>query len=582
MSEDDQINCGLENVLLDEGCDVEASCTESVDNPVLEIESSDVDKQEADCLLCEPLLEQLDEVCASETPCTDSVEGGELSKQLDEISSVEGKIRFCLEAMRQTLSREGSPRFRDFWNIRQLCLTFFKESISPKLRSQLWGLYIELSSESKRLKEILDEQSAFASEQIELAIQALERDVAHQDILLAQVPEESFSLDNLAMKERLDTYYTLQRQINLFNGLASRVNALRKEVLKTEMRIRIKNKFLSRLSVCGDLVFPKRKELIQQISSLFMEDVDQFVKIHFQDEEFRGLPLYALREEVKQLQSVAKILTLGSHVFTEARLKLSQCWDKMKDKEKERRLQTQQKRQAFKQNFDLVMEKIVPFKEACKEGISEEECQKQSSELLQFMRTVELGREEVMTLKEEIFQAKRAPLERAKQEDLERQKKEAEKETNRRTSLIQLKEAIETLLLQAAEMDGVALSVRMQEFIASSEQITLLKAEKQVLERLFKQVKDLVHEKKTQALLLLPEEDQQVLEQLKSALEEHKQRRQEMKKQLEGYRKLLGGSGLDFEKAMLYRETIELEKAALEKVESAIGDIEQKIDEIEM
>lgn len=559
MSEDDQTNCGLDPILLvEEGCD-ELPCTENVDNPIQAIESQDVEKQEIDGSIC-----------------------GELSKQLDGATSIEGKIRLCLESMRLALSREGAPCFRDFWNIRQLCLTFFKESISPKLRSQLWGLYIELSSESKRLKEILDEQSAFASEQIELAIQALERDVEHQEVLLAQVPEAVHCLDNLAMKESIDIYRTTQRKIDLFNTLASRVNALRKEVLKTEMRIRNKNKFLSRLSVCGDLVFPKRKELIQQISSLFMRDVDQFVEIHFQNEEFQGLPLYALREEVKQLQSVAKVLTLGSHVFTESRLKLSQCWDQMKEKEKDRRIQTQQKRQIFKQNFDLVMEKIQPFKDACKEGLNEEECQRQSSDLLQFMRTVDLGREEVMTLKEEIFQAKRAPLERAKQEDLERRKKEEEKETNRRSSVAQLKAELEVLLNRSLELDGSALSAAMQECITSSESITLLKAEKQILERLFKQVKDLIHEKKTQALLALPEEDQQVLEQLKSALEENKQRRQEMKKQLEGYRKLLGGSSLDFEKAMLYRETIESEKAALEKVESVIVELEQKIDEIEM
>ena len=53
---------------------------------------------------------------------------------------------------------------------------------------------------------------------------------------------------------------------------------------------------------------------------------------------------------------------------------------------------------------------------------------------------------------------------------------------------------------------------------------------------------------------MLSEDDLKALEQLKEVLEERKLRRQEIKNQLESYRKLLGGSGFDFEKAMMYRE----------------------------
>ena len=86
-----------------------------------------------------------------------------------------------------------------------------------------------------------------------------------------------------------------------------------------------------------------------------MSDVEQFIKSYFQDEEFKDLHLYSLREEIKQLKTVAKILTLNTHAFTETRVKLSGCWDKIKNREKERKKETQQKKQEFKQNFDLVM-----------------------------------------------------------------------------------------------------------------------------------------------------------------------------------------------------------------------------------
>ena len=62
-----------------------------------------------------------------------------------------------------------SPHFKDFWEARRLCLPLFKENMNPKSRSLLWAEYIEISAEARKLKEILDEQSPFAVEQIELA-----------------------------------------------------------------------------------------------------------------------------------------------------------------------------------------------------------------------------------------------------------------------------------------------------------------------------------------------------------------------------------------------------------------------------
>ena len=90
-------------------------------------------------------------------------------------STAEGKIRLSIEFMRTALSNSGIPRFKDFWEGRKLCLPLFKENIAPKVRSQLWSSYIELSVEAKRLKEILDEQSAFAIEQIEFGYSSLRK-----------------------------------------------------------------------------------------------------------------------------------------------------------------------------------------------------------------------------------------------------------------------------------------------------------------------------------------------------------------------------------------------------------------------
>lgn len=80
---------------------------------------------------------------------------------------------------------------------------------------------------------------------------------------------------------------------------------------------------------------------------------------------------------------------------------------------------------------------------------------------------------------------------------------------------------------------------------------------------------------------MLSDDDLKALSQLKVVYEERKQRRQEIKTQLEHYRKLLGGSGFDFEKAMLYREMIEAERATLDKINASIHEIEEKIEQID-
>ena len=139
---------------------------------------------------------------------------------------------------------------------------------------------------------------------------------------------------------------------------STEIDFITKEVLKTEMRIRTKNKLFEKLSICGDRIFPGRKELIKQISNEFLGDIENFIQNYFQKEEPQGPPLYALREEIKALQAFAKSLTLNTHSFSETRMKLSECWDKLKDRERERKKEMAVKKQAFRQNYDAALEKI--------------------------------------------------------------------------------------------------------------------------------------------------------------------------------------------------------------------------------
>ncbi len=283
-------------------------------------------------------------------------------KEFDEQADNEVRLQLAIQFMEVSLAQGGAPHFRSFWEVRRLCLPLFKENISPNLRSQLWIKYSELSKEARRLKEMLDEQSAFAVEQIEIAIQALEKDILQFDEQVEKIAFPEATAFPQSLEKHYSFYQNLQKQLNILNAQASRINALRKELLKTEMRVRHKNKFFQRLSVAGDRVFPNRKDLIKQISQQFSENVDSFISKHFEDHNTYE-SFYILREEIKAFQSLAKILTLNTQAFTQTRTRLSECLDRIKVEEKERKKERAQQRVIFKQNAEEIEQQIQALKQ---------------------------------------------------------------------------------------------------------------------------------------------------------------------------------------------------------------------------
>jgi DNA repair exonuclease SbcCD ATPase subunit len=313
-----------------------------------------------------------------------------------------------------------------------------------------------------------------------------------------------------------------------------------------------------------------------------LHDVEQFVQIYFQTSEIKELPLHVLREEIKFLQLLAKILTLNTQAFTATRQKLSECWDKIKTQEKDRKKEIVQKREAYRQNFDLVIERINVFAEECRAPeMTLQTCNARASEISEYMRSVELGRDEVKALKDELFKAKKIILDREQEKEEQRSLKEKEIELKRREKIHALKEELSSLIAHIAEIDMDQLHTKREEIAKEFDQLGLNKIEKQMIDRMFKQLKDAIAEKKERAVMALSEDDLKSLEQLKVLVKERIDRRFEIKAQLEHYRKALGGSGFDFEKAMMYREMIEAEKLSLEKIDSAIEELELKIEEIE-
>lgn len=508
-----------------------------------------------------------------------SVAFQEFSAEIEKVADADTKLQKAIEFMENSLSQNGNPNFRNFWDARTICLNLFKENITPVLRAHLWNKYSELSKEARRLKEILDEQTAFAVEQIEIAVHALETDVDNYRDQLDKMSFE-FEIPSETLKNKQSEYTAIQKELNLLNTQASRVNALRKELIKTEMRIKQKNKFFQRLSSIGDKIFPRRKELIKEISQLFSNDVENFIQKNFQNKDL-GDSLFFLREEIKALQSMAKLLTLNTQSFTQTRMHLSECWDKIKVEEKERKKVRAQQKAIFKQNFDEAFGKIQEVSTSINESMSMKDANQKIDEILQFMKSVDLGRDEIRILKDEIAKVKKPILEKMRQEEAEKHAIESEKENQRKQKVIELKQEIEDFSQKLPELSLEEIHTVREDLNQKISKSGLNKFEKQEIERLLKKLKnaisDAISEQKEKALLNLSDDERETIQQLKDVLNQRKERRQEIKAQIELLKKASSSSGLDIEQAMNIDTQMSIENDRLKKINLGIQEIENKI-----
>jgi len=505
----------------------------------------------------------------------------DLLNKMESLGSVEDKINSCIEFMKHSLTDSAVPKFRDFWDARKHCLPLFKDPMATKIRSDLWQEYVDLSTEARRLKQVLDEQSAFAYEQIELAIEALLKDLGEYNEGLDTTSLVEITPICASLLDSKGKYIELQKNLQHLNVFASRINSLRKEVIRTEMRIKNKNKLFESLSAAGDLVFPKRKSFIKDISEMFVSDVDHFVEKNFGGSSENQSPLHVLREEIKALQNIAKVFTINAQSFTSTRLKLSQCWDKLKILEKERKKEITQKKSVLKQNYSLVEAKIKEFEQFCLTEPSFAEATKQFEDVLAFMKTVELSFPEKKSLKDELFKARKPILDKEKEVQLQKEQKEKEALVLKRKEFEDFKDLVVSVINDQVSYELDDLIAKNQELQQSFTGLAISKSDKMVIEKLFKQLRDVVDERKSQRLLSLSDSDRQQYDDLMALLEDRKSRRIEIRTQIEQYRKILGGSGFDFEKAMMYRELIEAEKISLDKINQSIQEIQQKVAEIE-
>lgn len=523
-----------------------------------------------------------------EEPTSLADEGGplvEFLKKFEMIEVREEKLRSAIDFMRSSLSQSGSPYFKGFWEVRKLSLPLFKEGLSTPLRATLWDEYVELTREGRRLKNLSDEESAFAAEQIEIAIKSLEVEVEgfhhYAEEVLSKIPDIEMPQAK-SLEGKRSYYLNLQRRLNLLNAYASHIHALRKELIKTEMRVRNKNKFFERLSVMGDRIFPVRKELIREVSLSFTAEIDQFVEEHFSEKNFsyENVRKYVFfyREEIKALQACAKVITLNTTAFTKTREELSKCWDRLKGMEKELKKEYVATKQKSSENSLAVQEKIKEIETSFQEGKCDSDavlCK--LDELSKWMRQIDLTHHDVKMLKEALKEARALPEAKKVEEEELKKRKILEIEVKRKELLEEFKASLARVKERFSELSVEQLTQELQGLKNAFSEITAPKHEKQLLERSLKELRDLIEDKREDTLLNLSDESKAALDDLKEMLQKRKQRRAEIKSQIEEYRCVIGGSSLDFEKAIEFGELMAQEKERLEKIDESIKEIEEKI-----
>jgi len=502
-----------------------------------------------------------------------------LSDEISEMKNPAEKLKKTIELMEYSISQKGQPDFKTFWNARESCLALFKEDIPPPVRSGYWQRYRELTQQARSLKEHFEEESSFALEQIEKAIEAIENEMRDLETHVEEAELIDFPQLFPPVKANRDLYLGLQKEINFLNAYASRINALRKEVVSTKMRIRKKNRFFERLSELGNQVFPKRKELIEELSNQFAGDIDLYVGQRFGQLSSDRSP-HVYREEIKALQAAAKMLSLNGKSFSETRKKLSDCWEKIKEIDKQRKKEYDAKKETFQKNAQEISEKISNYKdEYSAEGFSVSEAKKKLDEIQKAMKEAELGRDEVKQLRSELTEAKQPLIDLQKEEEKKRRQIQLEKEEQRQSSIHQVEEKISELNRDYSEMKGDVLWESIESLKTAIDELQLTANEKEERLRSIVHLEDAAVEKK-ESEEVLPKDPSELKDVLQKRLQFKQERRNVVKDKLEEYRKACGSSGLDFEQSLYYNQQLTIEKERLEKISNDIKSIEEQLSKL--
>ncbi|HPE85064.1 MAG TPA: hypothetical protein PLO43_02665 [Chlamydiales bacterium] len=469
-----------------------------------------------------------------------------LTEALKTAKEPEDQLKVALDFMRLALNQEGSPRLRDFWDAKAACLPLFKGRISPTARTYFWDEFIELSNEARKLKEVLDEQSVFASEQIDLAIQALESDLCRFDEMLGQMKSLDLSKEAVELLSDVDFYNAHFKELSLLTSLSSRIGSLKQEVIKTSMRVRQKGRIFEKLHQLREQILPRRKKIIEALGTAFVSDVEAMIKRHGNKP---CKPFYALREEIKTMQELSKTLNISTDAFIKTREMLSQFWDNIRLLDKDRKKVLGEKKQFQKENLGAVTAKLDAFEREL-ESLSKDEAKKRTAEIYSYMRELDLHRDSVVQLKTRLKNLEQTKTTPKPEEEPIQPKVD--------TDLMQVEKAI----------------VALQESSSAETQDKIEAMDIEKTDPMLDPLHDLLLEQKQGELLA---KEEVLVSEVEELINERAMQKKRIQERLETLRKTAGAYSLDFERSMQIDEEIKAKKILVKKIESAIKELYELI-----
>jgi len=468
-----------------------------------------------------------------------------LVEELSLLGEDEKKLDCLLSFMQETLEGKGALHFREFWEARKVVLELFKSRLHPSDRVQLWSRYSELCQEAKQLKELFEEESSYITEQIERAIEAVEEEMDELVEKAHGEPEKKEFLESITLHLHEQQYSELQNELTYLNSFATRLSSLKKEVVHADIHPKHRHRLLDRLRKVGDRVYPKRKEHIEEVSTLFMQDVESFMQKRFV-EELSTRELLDVREEIKRLQGLAKVLTLSTKAFTKTRLQLSECWESVKRILQEHKKAQHEQRETFRENRDELLSEIEQLQKEHGEGsIHEKEVKKQLHRISSRMRTLSLAHKDVKFLKEKIadFEQEVRPKEKAVASSPDLRGKYKEELMARAGKLLKGNEDLFELF---------------EQLVDDADKVSLTNMQRVELDQELVKVRDKIEEKADK------EESLPLLERIKKS----------SKEQLEIWRRVKGSSSNDFTLEMVYSELMGKERERQDRIEEKMEEIE--------
>lgn len=472
----------------------------------------------------------------------------ELQKKYYELlaskKELEEKIRFTISFL-YDYTQIPNPNLKEFFEVKNVCIDLFKEKIEPRLRKTLWDEFIEISHQMNMLKKALNEKAEYSLSQIEQALILLQKDIAEMDTNTANVPAIIFPRSFRVSNEKAREYVNLQKKATLLGSYTSKLSSLRKELIETSLRMKDKKNVLKMISSMGDLVYPSKKECVEKLSNMFLEDVNTFFAKWFQNtDELPSIPVIKLKDEIKSFQSLSKSFSLNTKAFKQTREILSKAWDTTRKWDEKRKQVLKESEPEFQENF-IKAESQLSAHEKMMDSLENGDKQQiitKSDEMLSFLKNTKLRPDQFRDLREKTFKLRDIHLDKAD----EKSKKAKEEKVNR-VNLIK-EEAKE--LLTAVEEKKIASPLEKLSDLRSKDHSFLSKADELYLENQYLTIE-------VKALLNDEYDQTEKLEEIERLL----------KNRIKQYKKAVTTTGLGFEMALLYRELIDSSSEILQLIQ---------------